>query len=274
MAGGRTTLVLLVLASLAVATLGARLPVWMPAVLALPLVLATGAGFGGLWAAVPAFLRARFGAHEVISTIMMNRIAEAGVGAAFVYGLAQAGSMRTPDIVGAARMPRFDVVLPSFHGSAVSFALLFAVGCAIVATWSFRRTRVGREIGLVGMNPVACEAERIPVRRRVMQALILSGAAAGLASAGTVLGYKGYFEAGLGAGAGFGGLGVALLGGRSAVGLVVAALFFGTLQQGGLAINAHVPMEVMDVLTGVVIVAVALANVRVRQVLLARGSLA
>jgi simple sugar transport system permease protein len=166
-----------------------------------------------------------------------------------------------------ARVPRLDGVLSAFHGSAVSFALFLAVACAVAATWSLRRTRIGREIALVGQNPVACAAERIPVRRRLVQALVISGAAAGLASAGTVLGYKGYFEAGLGAGAGFGGLGVALLGRRSAIGLVVAALFFGTLQQGGLAINAHVPMEVMDILQGVVIIAVALADVRVRTAL-------
>ena len=71
-------------------------------------------------------------------------------------------------------------------------------------------------------------------------------------------------EVGLGAGAGFGGLAVALLGRSRLLGLVLAALFFGTLQQGGLAINAHVPREVMDVLEGVVILAVALADVRVR----------
>jgi simple sugar transport system permease protein len=122
-------------------------------------------------------------------------------------------------------------------------------------------------MGLVGGNPVACAAERLPVGRRLVQALVLSGAIAGLASCGTVLGYKGYYEAGLGSGAGFGGLAVALLGRGSPVGLVLAALFFGTLAQGGLAINAHVPMEAMDVLQGVVIVAVALADVRVRSAL-------
>jgi simple sugar transport system permease protein len=86
----------------------------------------------------------------------------------------------------------------------------------------------------------------------------------GLASTATVLGYKGYFESGLGAGAGFGGIAVAMLGRGSAVGLVLAALLFGTLEQGGLAINAYVPMEAMQVLEGVIIVAVALADARIR----------
>jgi simple sugar transport system permease protein len=117
------------------------------------------------------------------------------------------------------------------------------------------------------MNPVACAAEKIPVGRRVTEALVLSGAIAGLASVGTVLGYKGYFEQGLGAGAGFGGIAVAMIGRGSALGLLFAALLFGTLQQGGLAINAHVPMEVMDVLEGVIIASVALADARVRAAL-------
>ena len=93
---------------------------------------------------------------------------------------------------------------------------------------------------------------------------MISGAVAALACTGTVLGYKGYFEQGLGAGAGFGGLAVALLGRGSVIGLVLGALLFGTLAQGGLAINAHVPMEVMDILQAVVIVSVALADARIR----------
>ncbi len=115
-------------------------------------------------------------------------------------------------------------------------------------------------------------AEKVPVARRLAQALVASGAIAGAASLGTVLGYKGYFEEGLGAGAGFGGVAVALLGGGRAGGLVFAALLFGTLQQGGLALNAHVPKEVMDVLQGIVICAVALADVRLRAAVLSLRS--
>ncbi|MDF2697360.1 MAG: Nucleoside transporter, permease protein 1, partial [Labilithrix sp.] len=110
----------------------------------------------------------------------------------------------------------------------------------------------------------AMEAEKVPVRRRLAQALVASGALAGAASLGTVLGYKGYFEEGLGAGAGFGGVAVAMLGRGSFGGLVLASLLFGTLQQGGLALNAHVPKELMDVLQGVVICVVALADARLR----------
>ena len=87
---------------------------------------------------------------------------------------------------------------------------------------------------------------------------------AGLAALAPVLGYKGYYESGLGSGAGFGGIAVALLGRGHPLGLVLAALLFGTLEQGGLVVNARVPMEMTTVLQAVVIVAVALADARVR----------
>jgi len=254
----------LAVASVATAVVGARVGA-LPSFVALPLLVLVGAAAGGAWALVPAILRARFGAHEVIGTIMMNRVADSLIGALLGGGLAVAGSVRTADIAPSARLPRLDVLVPALRGSAASFALLVALVLAFGAAWAFRRTRVGREVVLVGQNPVACEAVRIPVARRIAFALVCSGACAGVASAGTVLGYKGYYELGLGAGAGFGGLAVALLGRSSPIGLALAALFFGTLQQGGLAINGHVPREVMDVLEGVVILGVSLSDADVRR---------
>ena len=253
----------LAVAGLAVASIGARLPTGTPGWLALPSVLAVAVGAGALWAAIPALLRARFAAHEVISTIMMNRIADAAVGLALARGLAIPGSTRTPDVVPGARLAPLEAWgLSSMHGSAASsawpLALLVAGGSA---AW-IARSRVGREVALVGLGPSACAAEGIPVGRRAGTALLISGAIGGLAAIAPVLGYKGYYESGLGAGAGFGGIAVALIGRRSVVGLVLAALFFGTLEQGALAINARIPMEVTTVLEAVAIVAVALADVR------------
>jgi simple sugar transport system permease protein len=251
----------LAVGSLAAAVVGAHVPASTPAVVALPLALAAAMAAGAAWALVPALLKVRFGAHEVISTIMMNRIADSAVGLALgAGGLALAGSVRTADVVAGARVPRLDVWLPSLKGSAASFALVLGIAGTFLVTASYRRTRFGREIGLIGLNARAMAAEKVPVRARVGEALVVSGAIAGAASLGTVLGYKGYFEEGLGAGAGFGGLAVALLGRGNPAGLVLAALLFGTLQQGGLAVNAFVPKELMDVLTAIVICAVALTD--------------
>ena len=255
----------LAVGGLALAVAGAALPAGTPRWIGLPAVLLVAPAAGAIWALAPAILRARFGAHEVISTIMMNRIADALCGFALARGLAVSGTARTADVVPAARVPRLDAVgLTSFHGSAVSLAMPIALAVVALASFWRARTRVGRETMLVGMGPAACAAEGIPVARRLAGALVLSGAIAGLASVAPVLGYKGYYEAGLGAGAGFGGIAVALLGRGSPVGLALAALLVGTLEQGGLVVNARVPMELTTILQGVVIVAVALTDVRVR----------
>jgi general nucleoside transport system permease protein len=262
----------LAVAGLAVGASGAALAPSTPAWIALPVVIAAAPLAGAAWAWVPALLRARFGAHEVISTIMMNRIADAAVGLALARGLGVPGTVRTPDVAPGARLPRLEAFgLPSLHGSAVSLALPLALGvAALVAAW-LARSRIGRETTLVGLSPSACAAERIPVARRVGGALVLSGAVAGLAALAPVLGSKGYYESGMGAGVGFGGIAVALLGRGHLAGLVLAALLFGTLEQGGLVINARVPMEVTSLLQAVIIVVVALADGRIRGALRRAG---
>jgi simple sugar transport system permease protein len=258
----------LAVAGLAAATVGAGLPAGAPAWVALPAVATAALVAGAAWAAVPAVLRARYGAHEVISTIMMNRVADVAIALGLARGLAVPGTVRTPDVVAGARLPRLEALgLASLHGSAVSVALPLALVVTALASAWLARSRVGRETVLVGLGPAACAAEGIPVGRRIGGALVLSGAVAGLAALPPVLGYKGYYESGLAAGAGFGGIAVALLGRGHPVGLVLAALLFGTLEQGGLAINARVPMEITTVLQGVVVVAVALADARVRAML-------
>jgi simple sugar transport system permease protein len=253
----------LAVAALAVASVGARLPPGSSSWVALPAMVLVALTTGALWAAIPALLRARFDANEVISTIMMNRIADAAVGLSLARGLAIPGTSRTPEVVPGARLAPLQVgPLSSMHGSAVSVAWPLALVVAgLVAAW-IARARIGRELVLVGLSPAPCAAEGIPVGRRAGLALLISGAVGGLAAIGPVLGYKGYYESGLGAGAGFEGLAVALIGRRSVVGLIFAALFFGTLEQGGLAVNARIPMEVTTVLEAVAIVAVALADVR------------
>ena len=114
----------------------------------------------------------------------------------------------------------------------------------------------------VGLGPEACAAQGIAVAWRQTQAMLVSGALAALAVAGTVLGYKGYYELGLGAGAGFTGIAVAMLGRSGPVALVASALLFGTIAQAGLAINAQIPKEAMGVLEALVIILMAVAASR------------
>ncbi len=249
----------LAVASLAVGVAGAHFG-GAPRIVAWTALAIVAMAAGALWALGPAVLRARLGAHEVITTIVANRLSQIGITAALAAGLAAHGTVRTPDLPAGARLPRLSAFWDALSGSAASVAAPVGVVIVAVALLLLPRTRFGRELSLLAQNPTACRAERVPVDRRMAEALVLSGAIAGLGSLGTVLGYKGYYEQGLGAGAGFTGIAVAMLGRGRVVPLVVAALLFGTLAQGGLALNAHVPMEMMEVVSAIVVVAVAAAD--------------
>lgn len=246
--------------SLAGTMVAIALPAGLPAAVALPVTLIAAAAAGALWAGVAGWMRARFGAHEVITTIMLNRIADGLVAMVMTTWLALPGTVRTKDIAPGAGVPRLEAIFAAFNGSAVSWAFLGSLVVLLCTAVWLTRSRLGREVVWVGHNEQACAAEGIPVARRKILAMSLSGAIAALAMAGTVLGYKGYYEIGLGAGVGFGGIAVAFLGRGKPLGLLLAALVFGTLAQAGLVINAQVPKEAMGILEAVVIIAIALAS--------------
>lgn len=247
------------LGSLAGGVVGANLPAGTPWPIAVTICIAAAALTGAAVALIPAVMRARLGVHEIISTIMLNRIVEVLLPFLLVTVLG-AATLRTVDVVPGAALLKLDAVFPALRGSAASVAFPLAVALAFAIDAALRRTRRGREMRWIGINAAACRAEGINVPRRLVQAMLLSGAVAGAAMAATVLGYKGYYELGLGAGAGFTGIAVALLGRGHPLGIVLAALLFGTLQQAGLAVNARVPKEAMDVLAAAVILLVAVAN--------------
>jgi simple sugar transport system permease protein len=222
-------------------------------------ILATSLTIACIWAVIPGLLKVRYGAHEVVSTIVMNRIADALIGFALSSGLAIAGTVRTADV--GVRLPRLDALgLSAFRGSAANVALVIALAAVAGVAVAQRRTIVGRELPLVAGGPRACEAAGVPVKRRLVQAMLVSGAIASLIPLGAVFGFKGYYELGLGSGVGFTGIAAAILGGGHPLGLVAAAFALATLEQGGLALNGRVPMEVMDVLKAVVIIVVAWAS--------------
>ena len=240
-------------AALAAGAVGAALPK-RPTTLGVIVVIATGA-FAGAAVSLPiAVQKVRFRAHEVISGIMMNHVAAGLVAWALAAGLAEKASVHTRPIPAGWVAARLGV----FPGSLASVAGLLAV--AALFKWSFlaHRTPFGRELPAIAASPSAAEGAGVRVRWRVLQVMLLSGAIAGLAGVNDVL-TRGNAEEGRTAGLGFTGLAAALLAGESTIGLVLAAAFFATLAQGGLAINARVPREIGDVLVGVVVLLVAVA---------------
>jgi len=241
----------LYLGGFAAALTGAALA-GLPGALLLPLVLLAAAAAGLVWGAVPGVLKARFGAHEVINTIMLNFVAFALVSfiGRFVF---ETATVRTATIGAGAGIARLDVLLPALRGSPVNFSLAIALLAALATGLLLFGTRLGYELRAVGLNAAAAEFGGISIGRTQVVAMALSGAVAGLGGVNFVLGYKHYFELGFSAGAGFLGIAVALLGRNHPLGVIVAALFFGALSYGGLVINQRVPKELVEVLQALVI---------------------
>jgi simple sugar transport system permease protein len=223
---------------------------------AIPLCVAAAFAGGALIGALPGLLKAKVGAHEVISTIMLNFIVRAAMVGVGLHAFMKE-SVHTAEVVPAAVLPRLGRFVPPFSGSAVNGALFVALGAAGLANWFLARTRVGFQLRAVGASPRAAETAGIPVGRLQILAFALAGGLSGLVGANFVLGYKHYYEDGFSGGTGFMGIAVAVLGGSRPLGVVLAALAFGTLMQGALAINAVCPKELIDVLEAVVILAVA-----------------
>ena len=250
------------------ALIGLAMPPGTPAVLAVPACLVAAAVGGGVVGAVPGALKARFGASEVIVTIMLNFVVLALLNYIVATHIHVSETLHTPEIHAGA-LPRLAAVLPMFSGSAANTTFLLALTTAAAVWWYLFRTRPGYELRAVGLQPDAAEYGGVRVGRVWARTMLLSGVLAGLGGLNYVLGYKHYYEEGFGTGSGFLGIAVALVGRNHPVGVVIAALLFATLSQGGLAVNALVPKQMVDVLTAVVIIAVATAVPEVRRALAA-----
>jgi simple sugar transport system permease protein len=232
----------------------------------LPLFILAAAIGGGLVGGAAGVLKSRWGAHEVITTIMLNFIVLALLNYLTIAHFKVFDTLHTADIRSGA-LPRLSAALPAFHGSAANVVLLLALAVVAAAWWYLFRSRAGFELRAVGLQPAAAEYGGVNVPGVWWRALMLSGAVAGMGGLNFVLGYKHYYEDGFAGGAGFLGIAVALVGRNNPVGVVLAALLFGTLSQGGLAVNALVPKQMVDVLQAVVIIAVATSVPEVRRVL-------
>lgn len=226
------------------------------------LVLAAMIG-GGLWAMIPGVLKATTGAHEVITTIMMNFIALAGINyllrpAAGSY--AAPGTLHTPSVPKFVRLPKLDTFMPQFSGSTAGVSLFIALGVAVAVFALLWYTRLGYALRAVGKNPVAARLGGIAPGRMTVIAMFMSGAIAGLVGVDFVLGYKGYFEKDFSAGLGFIGIAVALLANNHPIGILFTAFLFGVLNYGKVAASEHVPKDIIEILQAMIILGVVVGN--------------
>lgn len=257
----------MVVGSFATALCGMALPAGTPWPIALPLCVAAGMLAGGGLAAIPGFLKARYGAHEVINTIMLNFIAMAVVlwlGNEFLF---LPETQHTADIAPSAHLSPL-----GSSGSAANTSFFLAIVAAVLVHLFLQKTRLGFEWRAVGLSPRAAENGGVHVNHAIIGGMAMAGALAGMCGANFVLGYKHYFEEGMGRGAGFMGIAVALLGRNHPIGIIAAALLFGTLSQGGLAVNSLVPKELVDVLQAVIILTVAATAATMRRRFARKGA--
>jgi simple sugar transport system permease protein len=243
----------IVLGGMTAGILGVAVP--LPGPLLVPLVLAAGAAAGGLWGGLAGFLKARFGANEVISTLMLNTVAL--LLATYLIGgpfkQAGAGAAETPQLPASAWLP------PLIPNTRLTISFLLALVLAGALWFVFRRTVFGYELRAAGMAPEAARRAGIDLGRTALTAMALSGAIAGLGGATIVMGVLHRFNTGLSPGYGFIAIAVALVGNLDPLFIIIAAFGFGILQSGAIAMQAeaNVPRDVVTLVEGLVIVALA-----------------
>jgi general nucleoside transport system permease protein len=248
--------------AIAATWVGLHVAAW-PSIAAIGAVWIAAAIAGALWIVVPVLLKVRFGVIEVISTLLLNFIAEAVVSFAVTGPLQETKRIypQSDPIAEAARLP----VLP---GSRLHAGFLVALLLAILLWLLFTRTAWGFRLRAVGLGPRAAEISgRIPTRRVVGMALLWSGALAGLGGGVEISGVTYALFQNLSPGYGFTAIAVALLARLHPLGVVLTGILFGALEAGaqGMQREAGVPAVAVQVAEAVVILVIVLAEVLTRR---------
>ena len=241
-------------------TVGAFASAWagftfvsLPWVLLIPVCIASGFLAGALWAAIAGYLKARFGSHEVINTIMLNFIALAMVSYLVNNIYVVPATIHTPEISPNAVLLRFDAVTGMFKGSPFNLSFLITIAACIIIFFINKETRFGYRVNTAGFNINAAEYAKMNVKRITISAMAIAGGLAGLAGMNFVNGYKHYFELGFSENAGYVGIAVALISRNNPFAIIAVAVFFGILEYGGLTVNTLVPKEIVTILQGIII---------------------
>ena len=246
---------------LGVALVGIYVGHW-PVPIGIIIGIMAAALFGGVWGFIPGWLQARRGSHTVITTIMLNFIAASIMTYLLVNPLRRPGQ-QIPESVTFDR----NIWLPQLHEvfggvgvaigrSPLNVALFIALACCILYWLFIWKTRAGYEMRVVGKSEPAAVYGGISPARQIMIAMTLSGALAGLMSLNEVLGAQHRLTLGFTGGYGFVGIAVALMGRGHPIGIVLAAVLFGALYQGGSELAFDMPRinrDMVVVIQGLVI---------------------
>jgi ABC-type uncharacterized transport system permease subunit len=229
----------------------------------IPLCFAAAILTGAFWGAIPGVLKAQFGSHEVINTIMLNFIAVALVSYFTQYHYKVPGDpiLQTAPISEHAHIAHLGKFVPGFpERIPLNIAFLLALLCCLLVYVFLWRTKWGYEIRATGSNPFAAEYGGISIRKQIILAMAVSGALAGMVGINEVLGHRHRYYDGFSDNYGFTGIAVALLGRNHPVGVILAALLFAALQHGGIYVDGfseYVTKDIVQVLQGIIILFIA-----------------
>ncbi|MFC4334690.1 ABC transporter permease [Salininema proteolyticum] len=231
------------------------LPLWIH----LPVALLAGAAAGFLFGAVPGFLKAKTGAHEVISSIMLNNIAGYflvwALSTAFIHSTTQKELVSKP-AAESARLPQ--LLEWAGPGLRVSWGIILGGVLAFVVWWLLQKSTFGYRIRAVGANEHASQTAGMNIGRTYTTTMGVAGLLAGLGGASLVLGLDPYqVNPGSAAEYGFDGITVALLGRAKPGGIIGAALLFGALKAGTLYMQPAIPVEMSTLLQAVIVLFIA-----------------
>jgi simple sugar transport system permease protein len=229
----------------------------LPALVLLPLSIAVSAAFGAGWAYGPAWLQARRGSHIVITTIMFNFIASALMTYLLVNVLIKPGqqSPETREFAASAWLP----FVHDFAGwlgielgrSPLNLSFVWALLCCAAFWFYVWHTRWGYRLRALGLNEDAAIYGGVSPQRTIILAMTISGALAGFVALNEILGFQHRLLLNFTGGAGFVGIAVALMGRNHPVGIVLAALLFGALYQGGSEVSFELPNLNRDMIVAI-----------------------
>ena len=227
----------------------------LPWFIHLPLALLAGAAGGAIWGAIPGYLKAVTGAHEVVNTIMMNYIS---------FNLSDwllNGPMKAPGFRPITPVVQDSAMLPGFfpYPSRFNWGFILALLFAFLVYWFLFKTTLGMEIRAVGANPDGARYAGMNIVRNYVLAMTLSGALAGLAGATQVLGVDHWVGQSFSSGYGFDSIAIALLGQSHPLGVVLAATLWGFMRSGATNMQsmANIPLDVISIIQGLVVIFVA-----------------
>ncbi len=240
----------------------------LPAPAMIILCLAAGMAGGAIWGGITGLLKASFGVHEVITTIMLNFIAAALINWILgIPGMTPKETVHTYPIVNSAELLKLSSIFSIFAGSTVNISFFIALMVSILTWILLFKTKYGFMIRAVGLNLAASETYGISSKKIIIYTMALSGALAALVGSDFVMGYKYYYEMDFSAGIGFMGLAVALLAKNNPLAVIPSAFLFGILAYGKITLGTDVPKELVEIIQAIVIIMVVVLSSAARKTL-------